>query len=95
MLNLSGDAYNGAFYASNNTQKQLTNVKINFLVKKHVTFKVISTSDNVLEPNASLGIKKEITMKNNDLSKPVEIKINISYTSEGKNMSQSALVKDF
>lgn len=95
MLNLSGDVYNGAFYASNNTQKQLTNVKINFLVKKHVSFKVISTSGNVLEPNASLGIKKEITMKNNDLSKPVEIKINISYTSEGKDVSQSALVKDF
>ena len=95
MLNLSGDAYNGAFYASNNTQKQLTNVKINFLVKKHVTFKVISTSGNVLEPNASLGIKKEITMKNNDLAKPIEIKINISYSSEGKDMSQSALIKDF
>jgi hypothetical protein len=46
------------FSVSNNINKQLTNVKINFLVSKYLVFKVISTSNNVLEPLQSFGIKK-------------------------------------
>lgn len=94
MLTLSGDSYNGAFYISNNTSKKLTDVKLNFLVKKHITFKVNSTSGNILEPNASLGIKKEVSMKNNDISKPIVIKINLSYNSEGKEVSESAVINN-
>jgi hypothetical protein len=46
------------FYISNNIPKQLTNVKVNFLVSKHLVFKVISTNSNILESLQSLGIKK-------------------------------------
>jgi hypothetical protein len=46
------------FYISNNIPKQLTNVKINFLVSKHLVFKVISTNSNTLESLQTLGIKK-------------------------------------
>ena len=53
-----------------------------------------STSGNILEPNASLGIKKEVSMKNNDISKPIVIKINLSYNSEGKEVSESAVINN-
>jgi hypothetical protein len=46
------------FSISNNIAKQLSNVKINFLVSKYLVFKVISTSNNILEPLQSFGIKK-------------------------------------
>lgn len=90
MLTLTGDTYNGNFYISNNTAMKYTNVK--FLVKRHITFKVNSTSGTELEPNASLGIKKDVTMKNNDLSKPIVIKINLTYTKDGKEISESAVI---
>ena len=92
MLTLTGDTYNGNFYISNNTAMKYTNVKLNFLVKRHITFKVNLTSGTELEPNASLGIKKDVTMKNNDLSKPIVIKINLTYTKDGKEINESAVI---
>ena len=49
---------NGFFFVSNNTDKLLSNVKVNLSVKKIVNCKVISTNATVLEPRKSLGIKK-------------------------------------
>ena len=79
-LNESNGIYNGSFYISNNTSNELTNVKLHFLVKKNIIFKVISSSGSTLEANASLGIKKEVSIQNTDPSKPIVIKLNISYT---------------
>ena len=81
-FNPNKNVFTGAFYLSNNTSNRITNVQVNFLVRKHVTFKVLSTSSSILEPNASLGIKKEVTMVNNDATKPIAIKMNISYNIE-------------
>ena len=92
MLNQNNDTYDGAFYISNNSPKYLTNVKLNFFVKKHVNFKVLSTSANELGPNASLGIKKEITMQNNDLSKQIVIKMSISYDADGTEVKDSKII---
>ena len=92
MLNQNNDTYNGAFYISNNSPKYLTNVKLNFFVKKHVTFKVLSTSSSELGPNASLGIKKEITMQNNDLSKQIVIKMSISYNVDGNEIKDVKII---
>ena len=92
MLNQNNDTYNGAFYISNNSPKYLTNVKLNFFVKKHVTFKVLSTSSSELGPNASLGIKKEITMQNNDLSKQIVIKMSLSYSADGTEIKDSKII---
>lgn len=60
MLNKSNDNTHvtGSFFASNNTDKQLNNVKINFSVKSSVIFKVLSTTGTYLEPRSSLGVKK-------------------------------------
>ena len=92
MLNQNNDTYNGAFYISNNSPKYLTNVKLNFFVKKHVTFKVLSTSSSELGPNASLGIKKEITMQNNHLSKQIVIKMSISYSADGTEVKYDKII---
>ena len=92
MLNQNNDTYNGAFYISNNSPKYLTNVKLNFFVKKHVTFKVLSTSSSELGPNVSLGIKKEITMQNNDLSKQIVIKMSISYNVDGNEIKDVKII---
>ena len=92
MLNQNNDTYDGAFYISNNSPKYLTNVKLNFFVKKHVNFKVLSTSANELGPNASLGIKKEITMQNTDLTKQIVIKMSISYSADGTEIKDSKII---
>ena len=86
------NSYQGNFFISNNTPKNLNNVKLNFLVKKHITFKVASTSGNTLGPNASLGIKKEVSLQNNDPSKPIVIKMNLSYNVDGRDVSESAMI---
>ncbi len=49
---------NATLNISNNVDKQLTNVKINLFVIKYVSYKVLSTSGNILEPRQSFGIKK-------------------------------------
>ena len=92
-LNESNGVYNGSFYISNNTSNELTNVKLHFLVKKNIIFKVISSSGGTLEANASLGIKKEVSIQNTDPSKPIVIKLNISYTAlNNQNINESVII---
>lgn len=50
----------GSFYVSNNISNNLNNVKINFMVPKYLTLKVLNTTGSSLEPNQHLGIKKVI-----------------------------------
>lgn len=47
-----------SFYMSNLKPSPLTNVKINFMVQKFVSLKVLSTSGNILNPMQLKGIKK-------------------------------------
>ena len=93
-LTQNNTSYEGAFFISNNTMSQLTNVKLNFLVKKNLTLKVISNSGNVLSPNSSLGIKKEVSIVNNDPSKPVVIKIKIEYNKDGQDVTDSTIINN-
>ena len=91
-LSQNNNVYNGAFYVSNNTSSQINDVVINFLVKKYISCQVHSTSGKDLAPNASLGIKKDVTMTNNDPNKGCIIKISINYSKEGNNISDSKVV---
>lgn len=84
--------YTGAFYILNNSSNNLSNVKLNFSVKKNVIFKVISTSGSDLSPNSSLGIKKEVTIQNNDISKSIVIKMVISYNINGKEIINNTII---
>ena len=63
-------------------------IYLNFLVKKYISCQVHSTSGKDLAPNASLGIKKDVTMTNNDPNKGCIIKMSINY-------SKDTLSKDF
>ena len=91
-LNQNNNVYNGSFYISNNTSSQINDVVVNFLVKKYISCQVHSTSGKDLAPNASLGIKKDVTMTNNDPNKAVIIKMSINYSKDGNNVSESKVV---
>jgi hypothetical protein len=60
LYKLQDESINSNFYISNLLNKNLTDVKINFMVQRFVTLKVISTSGNKLEPLENKGIKKVI-----------------------------------
>ena len=91
-LSQNNNVYTGAFYVSNNTSSQISDVVVNFLVKKYINCQIHSTSGKDLAPNASLGIKKDVTMTNNDPNKGCIIKMSINYSKEGNNVSESKIV---
>ena len=91
-LSQNNNVYNGSFYVSNNTSSPINDVVVNFLVKKYINCQIHSTSGKDLAPNASLGIKKDVTMTNNDPNKGCIIKMSINYSKEGNNVSESKIV---
>ena len=91
-LNQNNNVYEGSFYVSNNTSSQINDVVVNFLVKKYISCQVHSTSGKDLAPNASLGIKKDVTMTNNDPNKGCIIKMSINYSKDGNPVTESKVV---
>ena len=88
----NNNVYTGSFYVSNNTSCQITDVVVNLLVKKYISCQIHSTSGKDLAPNASLGIKKDFSMTNNDPNKGVVLKMTISYTKEGNAVNDAKVV---
>ena len=88
----NNNVYTGSFYVSNNTSSQITDVVVNLLVKKYISCQIHSTSGKDLAPNASLGIKKDFSMTNNDPNKRVVLKMTISYTKEGNSVNDAKVV---
>ena len=88
----NNNVYTGSFYVSNNTSSQITDVVVNLLVKKYISCQIHSTSGKDLAPNASLGIKKDFSMTNNDPNKGVVLKMTISYTKEGNAVNDAKVV---
>jgi hypothetical protein len=91
-LNQMNDTYTGSFLISNNINKKLNNVKLTFATQKHVKLNVISTSSHELEANASLGVKKEVNIKNNDMNKPVVLRLSIEYNLDGRDFKEMKTV---
>ena len=91
-LNKNNNVYSGSFYVSNNTNTHINDVMFNFLVKKYIHCQVHSTSGKDLAPNASLGIKKDVTMTNNDISKNWVIKISINYLKNGNKIEANKVI---
>ena len=87
-LNQMNDTYTGSFLISNNVSKKLNNVKLTFATQKHVKLNVLSTSGHELEANASLGVKKEVNIKNNDLNKAVVLRLSIEYNIDGRDFKE-------
>ena len=88
----NNNVYTGSFYVSNNTSSQITDVVVNLLVKKYISCQIHSTSGKDLAPNASLGIKKDFSMTNNDPNRGVVLKMTISYTKEGNAVNDAKVV---
>ena len=91
-LNHDNNVYNGSFYVSNNANTQINDVTFNFLVKKYIHCQVHSTTGKDLAPNASLGIKKDVTMTSSDTSKNWVIKIAISYFKNGNKIDANKII---
>ena len=88
----NNNVYDGSFYVSNNTNSHINDVVVNLLVKKYISCQVHSTSGKDLAPNASLGIKKDFTMTNNNPSKANVLKMTISYTKEGNTVNDDKVI---
>ena len=89
-----GSNIDGSVYASNNSNGQITEVKINFLVQKFVKLTVLNTSGNILEPSQSLGIKKDFTLTSNDPKKKIVIKIKLHYTINNEEKVHELTIKN-
>ena len=89
-----GTNIDGSVYASNNSNEQITEVKINFLVQKFVKLTVLATSGNTLEPSQSLGIKKDFTLTSSDSKKKIIIKIKLHYTINNETKAHELTIKN-
>lgn len=91
----SDTTYDGSVYATNNSGEIIENIKLNFMVLKFVTLKVLSTSGNSLQANQSLGLRKDFTMTSSDASKKVVMKIKLVYQVRGNESSSMITIDDF
>ena len=89
----NNNVYTGSFFVSNNTNSQINDVVVNLLVKKYISCQIHSTTGKDLAPNASLAIRKDVTMTNNDPSKGCVPKMTINYVKDGNNINDSVVVK--
>ena len=89
-----GSVIEGSIFASNNSNEQITDVKINFLVQKFVKCTVLGTSGFVLEPSQALGIKKDFTLTSNDASKKVILKIKLHYILKNEEKTKDITIKN-
>ena len=88
----NNNVYNGSFFIRNNTNSQINDVVVNLLVKKYIACQIHATTGKDLAPNASLAIRKDVTMTNNDPNKGVVFKMAISYVKDGNNISESKII---
>ena len=89
-----GNNIDGSVYATNNTKLKITGVKISFLVQKFVKLTVLNTSGDTLEPEQSLGIKKDFTLTSSDTNKKIILKIKLHYTVNDKEQMHEFTIKN-
>ena len=89
-----GGVIDGSIFASSNSNEQIKEVKINFLVQKFVKLTVLATSGNNLEPLQSLGIKKDFSLTSSDPNKKIVIKIKLHYTVNEKETTKEFVIKN-
>jgi hypothetical protein len=84
----------GTIYATNNKNISLSGVKIIFQVQKFVKLNVLSVSGDQLEPNQSLGIKKDFTLTSSEPNKKVSIKIKLQYMINNEEKTEQFIIKN-
>ena len=89
-----GSNIEGSVYATNNKNESITGVKIAFLVQKFVKLTVLATSGDTLEPNQSLGIKKDFSLTSSEPNKKVILKIKLHYSINNEEKAQEFNIKN-
>ena len=89
-----GSNIEGSVYATNNKNESITGVKIVFLVQKFVKLTVLATSGDTLEPNQSLGIKKDFSLTSSEPNKKVILKIKLHYSINNEEKAQEFNIKN-
>ena len=84
----------GSLYATNNKNIDIIGVKIIFQVQKFVKLNVLSVSGDKLEPNQSLGIKKDFTLTSSEPNKKVTLKIKLQYTINSEEKTEQFMIKN-
>ena len=84
----------GTIYATNNKNLEINNVKIIFQVQKFVKLNVLSVSGDKLDPNQSLGIKKDFTLTSSEPHKKVSIKIKLQYMINNEEKTEQFIIKN-
>ena len=84
----------GTIYATNNNNLEINNVKIIFQVQKFVKLNVKSVSGDKLEPNQSLGIKKDFTLTSSEPHKKVSIRIKLQYMINNEEKTEQFIIKN-
>ena len=84
----------GTIYATNNKNISISGVKIIFQVQKFVKLNVLSVSGDQLEPNQSLGIKKDFTLTSSEPNKKVLIKIKLQYMINNEEKTEQFIIKN-
>ena len=84
----------GTIYATNNKNISISGVKIIFQVQKFVKLNVLSVSGDQLEPNQSLGIKKDFTLTSSEPNKKVSIKIKLQYMINNEEKTEQFIIKN-
>ena len=89
-----GSNVDGSVYATNNKNIKITGVKISFLVQKFVKLTVLANSGDSLEPNQSLGIKKDFTLTSSEPNKKIVLKIKLHYSINDKEQMHEFTIKN-
>jgi AP-1 complex subunit gamma-1 len=89
-----GNNIDGSLYATNNKNIEIIGVKIIFQVQKFVKLNVLSVSGDKLEPNQSLGIKKDFTLTSSEPNKKVTLKIKLQYTINSEEKTEQFMIKN-
>ena len=84
----------GTIYATNNKNTAINGVKIIFQVQKFVKLNVLSVSGDQLEPNQSLGIKKDFTLTSSEPHKKVSIRIKLQYMINNEEKTEQFMIKN-
>ena len=83
------------FYVSNKSSSKLENVQVILAVKKNITMEILATYGDFLEAWEENGVKKEVSLVNNEPDKKLVIKLKISYVVAGEDRLTEFTLKDF
>lgn len=86
---------NAVYLVSNKTSSQITNIKLTFLAVKYIKVSVLGTTGSSLEPQSLQGVKKEISILNNEPEKKIVLKLKLSYSISSGEKNETITLDNF